>query len=209
MTWDISAGRIRAGLTAGDVSQDAVLQVAMDQALALAELYCNRYFLYATQTDTFTSYTHWALSLTRYPIESFSSASPAMSGGGTHPTVTDPAITSAWAIGLPVDGIDQDAGVIRIRTALNPQEQKITYTGGYKTLPDDLELALWMIFDATKAAGAGATGSLGGVKRASLTGVGSVDFDLGSSAATGGGGMGGFMSPAATSILDLYVRERV
>ena len=47
MTWDISAGRIRAGLTAGDTSADTQIQVAMDQALSLAERYCDRFFMFS------------------------------------------------------------------------------------------------------------------------------------------------------------------
>ena len=90
----------------------------------------------------------------------------------------------------------------------------VTYSGGYKVLPPDLELALWAIFDAvwsaTPGAGKVGTATAGGViKSLSAPDIGTVQFfDPNSSAGSAAGGvMGGLIPASALGILDLYRRE--
>lgn len=183
MTWDISTGRLKAGLAAGDVSKDTLIQLSMAQALALAEQYCDRQFLYAADAITFYHTQAARYQVTRYPIEAV--------------TTTN---TGSYKVHKAGGWVEYDIVVIE-------EELKFNYTGGYKVLPADLELALWTIFDTVLGANEGAAVTTGGIKSASLTGVGSVQFDVGGATTQSGGAMGGMIPAVASSILDLYRRE--
>jgi hypothetical protein len=78
-------------------------------------------------------------------------------------------------------------------------------------LPNDLELALWMLFDKVWPSFSGAGGvavASGGVKQIRI-GELSVAYDVGAAAAasTGGGAFGGLVDPIVAGILNLYRRE--
>lgn len=180
--WDIATARVKTGLTAVDTTNDVALQVSMDSALALIEKYCDRHFLYQEQTDSFIRPTYRA-SLSRYPIESIKNV-----------------------IGNAYKEVNKLSGVIELHST---EKAHVTYNGGYKTLPADLELAFWAVFASVNDAlsSTGATLS-GGLKKLQITGVGSIDYDTSSGGATSGGGaFGGMIPEVAMSILDLYVRE--
>lgn len=182
MSWDITTGRLRLGLVVGDTTQDPQITMAMHQALALVEQYCDRYFLYQEQVEEFINERYY-VSLKRYPIDVIQ-------------VVT----------GSTFDDLDKIKGLMGVSAG---KKISIKYKGGYDPdhLPADLELALWTVFDTTHGAIQGAAVTTGGIKSASLTGVGSVQFDVGGATTQSGGAMGGMIPAVASSILDLYRRE--
>lgn len=185
MTWDLLTARIRNGITSTDTSKDPELQLAMSQALALAETYCSRQFLYATNQIRWYYVNAHTFQVSRYPIE----------------TVNITGVTDYK--------VHNDGGWIKTKTPIHKDELTVLYTGGYKPdqIPADLELALWTVFDSCYDLMQGASVSAGGIKSASITGVGSVHFTESGSASNTGGAMGGLLPPVAASILDLYTRE--
>ena len=125
MSWyEIEKLRVKAGLIPTDTSKDTELESAADVALSIAEGYCDRYFLKATQEETFVHILNRSVLLKRYPVESI--------------TTFDPKFR--YHIDMPVGAILFDGNVFE-------HELKITYEGGYDPVPDDLELALMMIFE--------------------------------------------------------------
>lgn len=182
--WDITTGRLRLGLAAGDVSRDSDITLAMSQALALAEKYCDRYFLYKATETRFYWVDGYRFQLARYPLET---VNPIKEGSFT---------------------VHQEGGWIKFGHPIVSKELKIVYAGGYKVLPADLELALWNTFDSTYGAVTAGAIATGGLKKVSITGVGSLDYDTGSAASTNAGGaFGGLLPAPAQLILDLYRRE--
>lgn len=178
--WDIATARVRTGLSATDASNDAQLQIAMDASLALIEKYCDRKFLYKNTIEEFT-HVGSTVSLERYPIDY-------------------------------VDNIHDFGEINKINGMLDTGHSrylKVQYAGGYKVLPADLEMAFWSVFDAVHASTAATGPALsGGIKKLAITGVGSIDYDTGSSASSPtGGAFGGLMPMTALNILDLYRRD--
>jgi hypothetical protein len=86
----------------------------------------------------------------------------------------------------------------------------VSYSGGYKVLPLDLEAALWMLFDGAYGVvggGGGAIVGAGDISSITVPDVGTVRFNEGqaangSAASAGGGGF--FNDPFA--LLALYRR---
>lgn len=197
MTWDLQAGKARLGIAAGDTTKDAFVTAALNASLALAESYCDRKFLYAAERATFNHPRGASLSLPRYPLEQITAVT-----GDT----TGAAIKYHMESGTGLVILDGWAGGHKIA---------VDYAGGYKTLPDDLLLALWLIFDAvwqSISQVGGAAGALDGVKSLTVVDVGTVSyFEGGASGASSakGGAMGGAIPPVAAGILNLYRRETV
>ena len=196
MTWDLQAGKARLGIAAGDTTKDAFVTAALNAALAIAESYCDRKFLYAAERATFNHPRGASLSLPRYPLEQITAVT-----GDT----TGAAIKYHMESGTGLVILDGWAGGHKIA---------VDYAGGYKTLPDDLLLALWLIFDSLYASisQVGATGGAAGggaIKSISSAGT-SVTFDTSSGAAAASGltGLTGSGLPmGAAAILSFYRRE--
>lgn len=187
MTWDLVTAKAKIGLSPTDTTQDFLLQTSLDTALALAEKYCDRFFLQATESVKFY-HTHYdKFQLRRYPIQVVNKVSEA-GDFKVHGTV-------GW--------LEFDRPVIA-------EELQIDYVGGYAVLPNDLELALWGIFDnvyANFTASGGATVS-GSIKKLAITGVGSVDYDTSSGTTVNlTGGFGGLIPAMGLAILELYRLE--
>jgi hypothetical protein len=99
----------------------------------------------------------------------------------------------------------------------------LTYFAGYRTLPPTLLWAMNAVFDAVWAsdsafggtAGSGLIQGSGAVKKVSLVGIGSVDFDVGTTAVSSGSGAGGGADPwslipaTVVAVLDRFRRESV
>lgn len=193
MTWDIASAKSFLGLPAAvDPVLDPRLQVGLDTALSIAEAYCDRKFMHtAAQVETFTHTSGGSISLIRYPLDK----DPVLSGDqNTYKFHTD------W-----------QNGVVHFDSTIADHQMTATYSGGYTVLPSDLEFALWSVFGSVWSnMQSGATGAAaGGIKKVSIVGVGSVDFD--SSSGGSGGGSGGYspgsLIPTASAfILDTYRR---
>lgn len=188
MAWDIATATAR--VPGG--SNAVLIQTAFDAALAVAERYCDRQFLYAAERATFTHPFTDGLQLSRYPIEQVVAIT-----GGTGVTIKD-------------YHAEKGTGLIVLDGVTSAHQVQVDYAGGYKNLPADLELALWMVFDAiwaqvSNVGAAAAAGSSGAITSISVPDVGTIRFDNGSApAVTGGAAMGGLIPGFAASILDLY-----
>ena len=166
--FDLTTAKTRLNITG--TTQDAELQGALDAALAIAEGYCDRYFMHTpTQVETFTHVFGKSVSLKRYPLD----AEPTMAGDQKSYK-----FHADWGDGV----VHFDGGVV-------DHKLTVTYSGGYVTLPADLEYALWAVFDGvwSNMNNAGSV-SAGGVDKISLVGVGSISYDTGSGASSGSAG---------------------
>jgi hypothetical protein len=196
--FDLLTAHSRLGLT--DASKDYYVNLGIATALAIAEKYCDRNFMQATETAKFYYVVGETLQLSRYPITAVTSIS-----GSSGSTLN----TNSYKVNL-------GAGQIIFNGIAVDQELDVTYSGGYTTLPLDLELALWSIFDAiwTATPGAGAAiGSVvsttGKIKSVSVPDVGRIDYETSSSSSAAGtvGSLGvGFITDTAISLLEPYRR---
>ena len=181
--FDLATAKTRLNITG--TTQDAELQVALDTALAIAEGYCDRKFMHASQVETFTHSSGNSISLIRYPLDS----DPTLSGDqNTYKFHAD------W-----------ENGVVHFDGGIAEHKMTVTYSGGYVTLPGDLEYALWGIFDGvwSNMQNVGSVGA-GGVDKISLVGVGSISYSGGG---VGGSGSGGDpVSGYVQAVLDGYRR---
>lgn len=191
MAFDLASANVRLGIT----GKDALVTSALNAALAIVENYCDRRFLYKRDTVAFYDAHTRKLLLDRYPIVSINT----ISGKGS-PSQINPSTYH----------VHNWAGMILFHGAPFFDELDIDYNGGYQTLPADLELALWMIFDAlwpsfNSTAGATTVGG-GAINSITVPDVGTIRFDNGSSGANGGAGAVGLISASAINILQPYRR---
>lgn len=214
MTWDITAGRVKVGLKPPDGSQDVEITAAMNAALAFAEHYCDRRFLFARETLTkYLNRDMEGVFVDRYPITRVHG----MSGNGLR------------SIGAAAKyATHNSAGVIYLKHHnwafgndwANDGTVTVDYEGGYKTLPADLEYALWSIFGAlwptfdpsSVSTGGGVSVAIGAVKKRSIVGVGSVEYETGGGGTTSTGGVlaadwSAVMPGSVQALLSLYVRR--
>lgn len=186
MAFDLATARTRLTTSPGD----AIIQVGIDTAIAVAERYCDRNFLYKSETARFYYYTGEALHLPRYPIEQ---------------------VASTTGMNNATYKVHHTSGQLEFAGQVHFEEATVTYAGGYRVLPADLELALWLIFDNVMAsldpaAGGASVGGVGAITSISVPDVGTIRMDVGgaaASAATGGAAFG--MIPAySVALLDPY-----
>lgn len=184
----------RTGLTVTP-ENDILMSSLVDATLAVLENYLDRKLTYDVQTETFL-YTHGCkFQVDRYPIEHVTHVSMNAKHEVHHLTGT----VIFW----------HDV----VGTNLS-----VTYSGGYRVLPADLELAYWLTFDnlysqasgGTSGAGSGFGG--GEVSSISVPDVGTVRFstssvttDIGSD----GTGIASLVIPAVgIAILQPYRRMK-
>ena len=191
--FDLAAAKARNNIAVPDNSFDALINVGLNTALAIAEKYCDRTFMQATETAKYYDTLSSEIMLPRYPITTL--------------------------ISMSEDGKSIDAGSFKVHGTggyidfFNQRyfkELDITYTGGYTVLPADLELALWMIFDIIWAqlpgggATAGAVSASSVVKSINVPDVGTVQFDTSASATSGAGGANQFLNGTIISLINPY-----
>ena len=168
MSFDLKSARVRVGLPADDSSKDPQIKGALNAALAIAENYCDRYFVWVeNETARFYYEASKRYSLKRYPIEVVSEV---VDSDGNFPEYR----------------VHHLMGRLELKNYNYAQELAITYTAGYRVFPADLELALWGIFDATyasidkAASGEGITSGnaagYGDISSISIPDVGTVSF---------------------------------
>ena len=200
MTWDLAGAKAR--LQIADTSKDTLIGSILNAAKSIAENYCDRKFDYAAESATFTHPQGNTLSLPRYPLNSIVSVTR-----GDNKT---PEATSAyhWIAGTGQIVFDHYLAAAHKIT--------VSYTGGYNTLPDDLLIALWRIFDTLWAdtPGGGATigaGAVGGQAINSITipDVGTIRYESsGASGASASGSAGGLIDNVTAALLSFYRREK-
>ncbi len=193
MTFNLLGAKARKGISPADPTQDAVLQVSLDTAKALAEMYCNRKFDYAAETATFHFPYTQTLQLNRYPLEqvvSVADSKGALLAAGNYQVIL---------------------GVGQIKSAgwLSDTSMDVTYAGGYRVLPADLEFAMWSIFDqvygASTASGGSPTGQV--VNSITVPDVGTIRYETGGANVGGSGSAVGMIPATSISILNLYRLE--
>ena len=190
--FNLATAKSRLSILPADTTKDAIVQMTLDASLALAETYCDRKFLYAAEQVAFTHPRGGSLQLNRFPIEQVAEVK---SDTNTLSTGYHFISTTGQII------LDQYSGAHVVF---------VTYSGGYKVLPPDLELALWATFDAVwptvNGGGAVSTVAAGTIESVSIPDVGTVKFATGANAAAASAGNAGAgLIPAAyLSILDRY-----
>jgi len=168
MSFDLKSARVRVGLKEDDTSKDPQLKSAINAALAVAENYCDRYFVWVDdEVARFYYQASKRYSLKRYPIEE----------------VTEIRDSDGQ---FPEYRVHHVLGRIELKQFNYADEIMFTYTAGYRVFPADLELALWGIFDATFASidkamsGEGISGGnaagYGDISSISIPDVGTVSF---------------------------------
>lgn len=174
MAFDLATAKLRLGSPA--TVADAVIQAGLNTALAVAERYCDRTFMYQAETARFYYWTGAALQLPRYPVEQVIKMT------GTNTTTTYK--------------LHHQAGQLEFPRQVHFEDVSITYAGGYKTLPLDLELALFLIFDnvyqsqqPTGGAGASVGGS-GAITSITVPDVGRLSFADPNAGSSSSGGVG-------------------
>lgn len=192
MSYDLETAKKRLNITGS--GQDAEIQNALDTGMAVAENYCDRKFPFASDQETFIYQTNQNMALSRYPLEGITSMTD---GDGT-------AITSDQGLYL----LDLEAGLLEFARGYSGDKLVVDYTGGYKVLPLDLELALWSIFDRIWAMAQATSGGgivVGGIESVAITGVGSVKYSSGSSGDDAIGSDNSLISSMAYSVLKKFV----
>jgi hypothetical protein len=194
--------RTRIGLAADDDTRDADIELAEEQALALCESHCDRWFLLLDELEQIWPVGR-SLMVKRYPIESVIAITDAV--GATVDPMTYQVINDSGIIACQGQGW----GAYRVPV-------KVEYTGGYEPLPADLEYAMLAVFDVlwAETPGWGATAGIpldAAVAKVSVVGVGSLDFDRGGSASsTNNASKGlGAIPATATAALQRYLNHTV
>lgn len=191
MSFDLDTAKDRLGIL--DNSQDAEIQVMLDTAMAVAENYCDRKFEHGVEDEYFIYKTNESFPLIRYPIIVVNAANN----------------EKGQKVADNLYEIASEAGLLKFAGGYPYDCFSVNYEGGYITLPLDLELALWSIFDKiysqtqTSAGGGGIV--VGGIESVAITGVGSVKYSSGSDSSTIGAD-NSLISSMAYSVLKKYVR---
>lgn len=169
MSFDLTSARVRVGLSPDDTSKDPQLIGGINASLAIAENYCDRYFVWMeNEVARFYYQASKRYTLQRYPIEQVVQV---IDSDGNFPEYRTHHLL----------------GRIELKNYNYAQELQITYTAGYRVFPADLELALWGIFDATYASidkamsgtgGASAPAvNTGSISSINIPDVGTVSFN--------------------------------
>ena len=187
MIFDLATAKTRLNIVG--TTQDGEIQAALDASLAIAEAYCKRRFSYAAEIAHYYHVEAGYLFVDRYPINSVTSV--VRSNGQSDVKYK----------------VNKSSGFLDLHGCYTDEELQVTYSGGYATLPADLEYALWGIFDGvwSNMNNAGSV-SAGGVDKISLVGVGSISYDTGSGASSGSAGNP--VSGYAEAILSNYKRYK-
>ena len=185
--------RVRIGLTVGDTTKDAEINMTVDMVLALMETYCDRKFELATTEQHFTHVRRTSLSLERYPVESIVS-------------IAHDDNTSSGTINYH---LEKATGLLMIDGAVVSHALTVHYRGGYDPTnwPADLMLAFYTIFDNvwnTVTSTGGGTAVAGAVKSVKAGDI-AITYDVGASAVAASSS-GGSIPPLAIGILDKYIR---
>jgi len=186
MAYDLATARIRTGTTVAPT--DAEMQNILDTAMSFAERYCSRFFKNATYVEEFRDRASRTLQLRAFP----------------EITSIDISDSDGKTLDISNIGLDEERGIVYGGFFVGAKALTVTYEGGYVTLPLDLELALWSIFDNIYGAmtKTNVTGSVGGISSVTLADVGTVKYNTSGSSGSSDGY--GYIPMTAEAILNLY-----
>ena len=159
-------------------------------ATAMVQHYVDRTLLFDTYTERHFGSHGGALQLLEFPVKSVVSFTAWVNGSATVQDVADYRLMRPSGILLGWWGC----------------ELEVVYQAGYETMPADLVTAFMSAFHAIESTSA--AGGVGIVKRVAVTDVGSVEFDLGGSGGSEGGGSvaspWGLLPASAVALLAPY-----
>lgn len=179
MSYDKAAAKLRLGIQQTDTTKDAIIETSLNAALALAEHYCDRKFFYKIDSAEYEMVNAYTLGLYRFPVSKVELVNK-----------------STKAIISSTEGKDytvyNQGGMIEFKGRQYIDHMIIRYAGGYKTLPADLEAAIWGIFDNVWAqtpsnlGGAGGSSNVqsGAIDSITIADVGTVRFNNGGTSST-------------------------
>lgn len=200
MSFDLATAYTRSGLTAS-AANNLVLNGELDVTLAMVEQYLDRLLLFRRENVQVIHLHANTIQVSRYPIAQVVSVQNANIA----------TISTATAVGNVGTYLVHNAvGMIVFdEWTATGRDVRVTYDGGYKVFPADLEWALWQTFDAVRAAAAGgATVAAGTIESVSITGVGTVRYASGAASAAAvaspGGGGSSLIPATAFGVLDHY-----
>lgn len=181
--------RARIGLDPADSTRDTELQLCSDMALNVVETYLDRFLVYQAQSSMFYGCST-SFQLMRWPVDEAQTVTIQSYGLGnlTFGTGFLPSDRIPDTNNFAYFAIDSERGIIYTPPTAYGWPIQIDYTGGYNILPSALNWAIYSVFDVYwavtpgwgAAIGTGFVGA-GDVKKISLVGVGSIDFDTGTS----------------------------
>ena len=197
MGFDLETAKERLGIT--DNSKDDLIENSMEVALSLVELYCNRRFgIVAGEEEVIVpNATMQSLQVHRIPITTINSVT----------SENGKSLTGSQHVS------DNKAGVLYLKNNKCNTKYVVNYDGG-EEISGAILTVLWPLFDIIYSGASGDSGGGGSiisgsvVKKTSIVGVGSIEYDTGSSG-SGGGGSGGSGSTngvlnSFAALLDLY-----
>ncbi len=187
--FDLDTGRAKVGLAVTDNTQDLLITMGMNAALAIAENYCDRYFLWKKDTVTFISPPGPRLQLKRYPITYVEYVGGL--DGSTDSAISSDAYRTHHIHGYLTFGHHHHYSHPTLFPWHYGRDIKVKWEGGYKLdeLPADLEIALWGIFTVVwqtlnPNASSGTVVSPGAISSISIPDVGTVSFAQGGNGAS-------------------------
>lgn len=183
MAFDLATARVRTGVGAGNTHKDPQLNAALQGALFFAEKYCDRKFKSAIESEEFIHFNESEVQLCRYPIASVG-------------------LVDSDGSSITNYHLDSKLGRIVFDSRVTAHVLTIDYSGGYAVYPDDLEMALWHLFDHCWVIIDG-TAKLNQTVKAITSAGAKVEFDVSSSSI----GSSGMNDPFTASVLDFYRRE--
>lgn len=209
-TPNLPALRVRVGLAADDTSKDTEITLSWNQAFAVCETYCDRWFDFKDdEVERFVLSSRYSLLLKRYPLKEITY----IQFDDGVPWETDTYTIAEDRAGIVLRG---PAGT-GVGWGYGNKPVTVKYAGGYQTLPVDLELAMMYAFDETWKASGASSGTVAvdaPVTKISVVGVGSVDF--GETKTSSGGtrfasdvAPWGLLPVEATAILQRYMNHTV
>jgi hypothetical protein len=173
MAFDLATAYIRTGLQPTP-ENEAILQLTLDATLQSVEKYLDRKIMYLADVHQFF-YTHEQdYNLERYPVEK-----------------VDSIILDGTPISIQYK-VHSSSGMLKLDHYVFKRELEVSYSGGYKILPADLELALWVLFEEMLplVQGGSSSVSAGAIDSITVQDVGTIRFNTNS----GGSGSGAISS---------------
>lgn len=182
----------RSGLAASP-EHDALLTSVVNACIATIENYLDRFILFNASEDQFFYTHHQDYALQRYPIENISS--------------------------IEVDGkplgvrykVHQQTGIVKLDHHMFAREIKFSYSGGYRVLPADLELAFWVLFQEYLGISQGGASSVaaGAIESITVQDVGTIRFNTGNNASQGAISSTSGLPDSVISLINPYRRYSV
>jgi hypothetical protein len=160
MAFDLATAYLRTGLEPTP-ENEAALQFALSATLETVEKYLDRKLMYMADVHQFFYTHHQDFNLERYPVEK---------------------VDSIVLDGAPISinyKVNSSSGMLKLDHYVFKRELEVTYSGGYKVIPADLELALWVLFEEMLplAQGGSSSVSAGAIDSITVQDVGTIRFN--------------------------------